>query len=119
MRMWPGWCGDAEGCTDMLAAVQALDEVMAPLWVLTRGAVSVGRSDRLENPSLATVWGLGRVAALEVPQRWGGLIDLPTQLHTRAGAWLATSSPVSARTRSRYAHPGSTAAAWRVRYRRP
>ena len=80
----------AEGWTDTLAAVQALGEVTAPLWVLTRGAVSVGRSDRLENPSLATVWGLGRVAALEVPQRWGGLIDLPTQLDTRAGARLAS-----------------------------
>ena len=25
----------------------------------------------------AQVWGLGRVAALEYPDRWGGLVDLP------------------------------------------
>ncbi|WP_326695905.1 type I polyketide synthase [Streptomyces sp. NBC_01754] len=80
----------ASGWADTLAAVQALGEVSAPLWVLTRGAVSVGRSDRLESPDLAAVWGLGRVAALEIPQRWGGLIDLPTALDARAGARLAS-----------------------------
>ncbi|NGO72888.1 type I polyketide synthase, partial [Streptomyces boncukensis] len=79
----------ASGWADTLAAVQALGEVPAPLWVLTRGAVAVGRSDRLEHPDQATVWGLGRVAALELPQRWGGLIDLPTHLDTRAGTRLA------------------------------
>ena len=57
--------------------------------MLTRGAVSVGRSDRLEDPSQATVWGMGRVAALEFPRRWGGLIDLPATLDARAGARLA------------------------------
>ncbi|WP_241266142.1 type I polyketide synthase, partial [Streptomyces boncukensis] len=49
----------ASGCADALSVVQALGEVPAPLWVLTRGAVSVGRSDRLEDPDLAAVWGLG------------------------------------------------------------
>ncbi|WP_206442183.1 type I polyketide synthase, partial [Streptomyces boncukensis] len=79
----------ASGWADTLAAVQALGTVPAPLWVLTRGAVTVGRSDRLDHPDQATVWGLGRVAALELPQRWGGLIDLPTHLDTRAGTRLA------------------------------
>ncbi|MFD4695833.1 beta-ketoacyl synthase N-terminal-like domain-containing protein, partial [Streptomyces sp. NPDC058463] len=59
----------ASGVAETLAVVQGLDEVTAPLWVLTRGAVSVGGSDRLVNPGLASVWGLGRVAALEVPDR--------------------------------------------------
>ncbi|WP_338146806.1 type I polyketide synthase, partial [Streptomyces boncukensis] len=80
----------ASGWADTLAAVQALGEAPAPLWVLTRGAVTVGRSDRLEHPDQATVWGLGRVAALELPQRWGGLIDLPTHLDARAGTRLAS-----------------------------
>ena len=31
----------------------------------------------------AAVWGLGRVAALEHPQRWGGLVDLPDTLDDR------------------------------------
>jgi hypothetical protein len=25
----------------------------------------------------AMVWGLGRVAGLEYPRRWGGLVDVP------------------------------------------
>ncbi|MFC6137799.1 type I polyketide synthase, partial [Streptomyces spororaveus] len=56
----------------------------APLWCVTRGAVSVGRSDRLVSPVQAQLWGLGRVAALEVPERWGGLVDLPEVLDERA-----------------------------------
>ncbi|MGW2119089.1 type I polyketide synthase, partial [Streptomyces zhihengii] len=75
--------------TETLATVQGLSEVSAPLWVLTRGAVSVGGSDRPGDPDLAAVWGLGRVAALEVPGRWGGLVDLPEALDTRSGSWLA------------------------------
>ncbi|MFE7385658.1 type I polyketide synthase, partial [Streptomyces zhihengii] len=79
----------ATDVAETLAVVQGLGEVSAPLWVLTRGAVSVGGSDRPGNPDLAAVWGLGRVAALEVPGRWGGLVDLPEVLDTRAGSRLA------------------------------
>ncbi|WP_461012448.1 type I polyketide synthase [Streptomyces capparidis] len=69
-----------------LALVQALGDagVGAPLWCLTSGAVSVGRSDRLASPVQAQVWGLGRVVALEHPDRWGGLIDLPAEVDERA-----------------------------------
>ncbi|WP_326947991.1 SDR family NAD(P)-dependent oxidoreductase [Amycolatopsis sp. NBC_01307] len=70
-----------------LTAVQA--GVDAPLWVLTSGAVSTGRADRLRSATQAMVWGLGRVAALELPQRWGGLIDLPEDIDEQAGARLA------------------------------
>ncbi|MGW8992876.1 type I polyketide synthase, partial [Streptomyces zhihengii] len=76
--------------TETLAVVQGLVEVSAPLWVLTRGAVSVGGSDRMTRPDLAAVWGLGRVAALELPGRWGGLVDLPETLDARAGARLVS-----------------------------
>ncbi|MEU1488454.1 type I polyketide synthase [Streptomyces sp. NPDC005752] len=69
-----------------LTLVQALGDVggTVPLWCLTRGAVSVGRSDGTVTPSQAQAWGLGRVAALEHPQCWGGLIDLPEVLDDRA-----------------------------------
>ncbi|MFD4655569.1 type I polyketide synthase [Kitasatospora sp. NPDC058444] len=60
----------------------------APLWALTGGAVSIGRADPLRSPVQALSWGLGRVAALEYPRRWGGLIDLPAVLDARAGARL-------------------------------
>ncbi|GHE65561.1 hypothetical protein GCM10018785_38040 [Streptomyces longispororuber] len=71
-----------------VALVQALGDtgIGARLWVVTRGAVSTGRSDRVESPVQAQLWGLGRVAALEFPDRWGGLIDLPSSYDTRTGA---------------------------------
>ncbi|WP_445037383.1 type I polyketide synthase, partial [Streptomyces hayashii] len=74
-----------------LTLIQALGDadVEAPLWCATRGAVSVGRADRLTAPAQSAVWGLGRAAALESPQRWGGLIDLPETPDDRAAARLA------------------------------
>ncbi|WP_203935324.1 SDR family NAD(P)-dependent oxidoreductase, partial [Virgisporangium ochraceum] len=72
-----------------LALVQALDGVDAPLWSVTRGAVSTGRSDPPTDPASAQVWGLGRTVALEYPRRWGGLVDLPPVLDTRATGRLA------------------------------
>ncbi|MFE1873932.1 type I polyketide synthase, partial [Streptomyces sp. NPDC059496] len=77
---------EAAGVIATAGLVQALGDagVEAPLWCLTRGAVSVGRSDRLVSAVQAQVWGLGRVAALEVPGRWGGLVDLPEVWDERA-----------------------------------
>jgi acyl transferase domain-containing protein/acyl carrier protein len=71
--------------------LQALGDagVEAPLWCVTRGAVSVGRSEVLTSSVQAAVWGLGRVAALEHPRRWGGLIDVPEVFDSRAAGHLA------------------------------
>ncbi|MCC8243321.1 type I polyketide synthase [Saccharothrix luteola] len=55
------------GLARTLAAVRDLD---APLWCVTRGAFD-------DRPRQALVWGLGTSAALEFPDRWGGLIDVP------------------------------------------
>ncbi|NEA99062.1 type I polyketide synthase [Streptomyces sp. SID13726] len=73
-----------------LALIQALGDagIETPLWCATRGAVSTGREDRLTEPAQSALWGLGRVAALECPERWGGLIDLPTELDDRGAAHL-------------------------------
>ncbi|WP_269218783.1 type I polyketide synthase [Streptomyces clavuligerus] len=73
-----------------LALVQALGDagIDAPLWWATRGAVSTGRADGPVSPAQNTAWGLGRVAALEHPRRWGGLVDLPADLDARAAARL-------------------------------
>ncbi|MFE1755818.1 KR domain-containing protein, partial [Streptomyces anandii] len=74
-----------------LALLQALGdaEVTAPLWCATRGAVSVGGTDRLENPEQALVWGMGRVASMEQGERWGGLVDLPAEPDERSLTRLA------------------------------
>ncbi|MEU6085183.1 SDR family NAD(P)-dependent oxidoreductase, partial [Streptomyces sp. NPDC047108] len=74
------------GPASVAALLQALGDagVGGRVWVLTRGGVSVGRSDGAADPGQGAVWGLGRVAALEYPDRWGGLIDLPEALDRRA-----------------------------------
>nr|AUO16398.1 polyketide synthase [Streptomyces sp. IMB7-145] len=79
------------GLAATVALVQALGDadVVAPLWCGTRGAVSVGRSDRLVSPVQSMVWGLGRTLEAEYPQRWGGVVDLPETMDARAVARLA------------------------------
>jgi acyl transferase domain-containing protein/acyl carrier protein len=74
------------GTAATLTLVQGLGDagIEAPLWCLTRGAVSAGPTDALTRPQQAMVWGLGRVVALEHPQRWGGLVDLPEAADARA-----------------------------------
>ncbi|WP_413116632.1 type I polyketide synthase [Streptomyces sp. CY1] len=79
------------GLAATVELVQGLGDagVVAPLWCGTRGAVSVGRSDRLVSPTQAMVWGLGRIVEVEYPQRWGGLVDLPETIDSRAMDRLA------------------------------
>ncbi|MFJ2114185.1 SDR family NAD(P)-dependent oxidoreductase, partial [Streptomyces sp. NPDC087850] len=48
----------------------------ARIWALTREAVRVSGAESVD-PAAAAIWGWGRVAALEHPSRWGGLIDIP------------------------------------------
>ncbi|MFD5164413.1 type I polyketide synthase, partial [Streptomyces hawaiiensis] len=56
----------------------------APLWIATRGAASVGRTDRVTDPMQALLWGLGGVIRAEHAQLWGGLVDLPAELDRRS-----------------------------------
>uniref|UniRef100_UPI003D7286A2 type I polyketide synthase n=1 Tax=Streptomyces cucumeris TaxID=2962890 RepID=UPI003D7286A2 len=74
-----------------LSLVQALGDLDtdARLWCATRGAVSTGSADLPVVPAQATVWGMGRVAAVEYPDSWGGLVDLPASLDGRARTQLA------------------------------
>ena len=62
--------------------------MVAPLWVLTHGAVAAGTNEKLTSLAQAPIWGLGRVAGLEHPERWGGLIDLPLMPDERAASRL-------------------------------
>ncbi|MEV0005528.1 type I polyketide synthase [Micromonospora sp. NPDC050980] len=86
-----GPAGPSAGASAALALIKALGAVGvdAPLWCVTRGAVSTGRSDSLREPDQAQVWGLGRAAALEFPRRWGGLVDLPAAMTARDGRRFA------------------------------
>ncbi|MGA5297725.1 type I polyketide synthase [Streptomyces koyangensis] len=73
------------GLAATLLLTQACADAGIPVWSLTRGAVSTGRADGPPDPAQAQIWGFGRVAALELPDVWGGLIDLPQTLDVRAG----------------------------------
>ncbi|MFJ3894659.1 type I polyketide synthase [Streptomyces sp. NPDC090083] len=61
-----------------MALSQALADtaIRAGLWTLTRGAVAVD-AEEVPSTGQAAVWGLLRVAALDDPERSGGLVDLP------------------------------------------
>ncbi|WP_250294484.1 SDR family NAD(P)-dependent oxidoreductase, partial [Streptomyces atroolivaceus] len=74
------------GLAQNLALLQQLEaaDSDAALWCVTQGAVSIGDRDPLTSPAQALVWGLGRVAAQELPTRWGGLVDIPPEPDGRA-----------------------------------
>ncbi|GLZ36479.1 type I polyketide synthase [Actinokineospora sp. NBRC 105648] len=76
------------GLVSTLILVQALGDagLDAPLWIVTRGAVPVGGA--VTAPAQGQLWGLARVAALEFPKRWGGVVDLPAVLDERSAAAL-------------------------------
>ncbi|MFR0359566.1 type I polyketide synthase [Streptomyces sediminimaris] len=85
----------AAGPSGVLDVLRALPDDTR-LWAVTRGAVSTGDHDPLTDPQQAAVWGFGRVAALEHPGRWAGLIDLPE----------GGSEAVADRLAAALAHPG-------------
>nr|BAP34740.1 type I polyketide synthase [Streptomyces sp. ML694-90F3] len=72
-----------------LALVQALADaaVDAPLWCVTSGAVAVDPYEDAE-PAAATLWGLGTVLGLDLPDTaWGGLVDLDPGTHEDGGLY--------------------------------
>jgi acyl transferase domain-containing protein len=80
------------GPAGTLALIQALEDAgtSARLWVLTCGAVLTGEERTATvNVAQAQTWGLGRVAAIEHPQRWGGLVDMPAAFPPRIAGWLS------------------------------
>ncbi|MCK9930773.1 SDR family NAD(P)-dependent oxidoreductase, partial [Frankia sp. Mgl5] len=79
------------GTAATVALLQALEDVglEAPLWVGTSGAVSTSAADPVTRPADALLWGLGSIAAVEHPGRWGGLVDLPAELDERTAPSLA------------------------------
>ncbi|MGW0517514.1 type I polyketide synthase [Crossiella sp. NPDC003009] len=81
----PGHTFLPRGLAATLALTQALVNIDAPLWLLTRGAAAIGGSDQVTNPVQAMVSGFGWTAALEHPDRFGGVLDLPAELDAATG----------------------------------
>ncbi|MFG2631352.1 KR domain-containing protein [Streptomyces sp. NPDC048473] len=59
-------------------------ETDAPLWYVTRGAVSVGSADPLTRPGQARLWGTAKTSVTG-SGRPCGVVDLPEVLDVRAG----------------------------------
>ncbi|MCX4760221.1 SDR family NAD(P)-dependent oxidoreductase [Streptomyces sp. NBC_01275] len=80
----------ATGLATTLSLIRALGraEVTAPLWLATAEAVAAGGAEHPQHPLQSLVWGLGQVAALEHPARWGGLVDVSAEPDERTGLRL-------------------------------
>lgn len=72
----------SHGCESILYLLQALrPSLVAPptsLWLVTVGAQTVQKGEKLYSPHQATLWGLGRVIRLEYPDLQCINIDLET-----------------------------------------
>ncbi len=64
-----------EGLLEATRATARLGGPDGRIWVATRGAQPAGGGGPV-SPGQASLWGLGRVVALEHPDLWGGLVDL-------------------------------------------
>lgn len=82
-------------CASLLHLMQALAKTEGPgvprVWLATRGAETVNSPTTPPELAQITMWGLGRVVALEHPDLWGGLIDLDAAgSPAENAAWLLT-----------------------------
>ncbi|MEW1605730.1 polyketide synthase, partial [Streptomyces sp. NPDC093808] len=72
--------GSAASVLALVQAVEGAGGGGCRVWAVTRGGVSTGAGDAGGVcAEAAGVWGLGRVAGLELPGVWGGLIDVPVE----------------------------------------
>ncbi|WP_052307555.1 type I polyketide synthase [Coleofasciculus chthonoplastes] len=66
--------------TSTLHLIQALQRTnrsqLPQIWLVTQGAQRIGSEAVPPAIAQAPLWGVGRSLAMEIPQMWGGLIDL-------------------------------------------
>jgi len=72
--------GQRLGVESVAALAQALAGHPGPrppkLWIATRGAQAAGPAPQALDVSQATLWGLAGALARELPELWGGIVDL-------------------------------------------
>ncbi|MFI8263613.1 type I polyketide synthase [Streptomyces sp. NPDC085665] len=80
----------SRGTTATITLLQALTDagVTARVWCVTSGAVAVDDAAELTAPFQTALWGLGTSMALDIPDTWGGLVDLPADADERAAGRL-------------------------------
>ncbi|MEM9447023.1 MAG: type I polyketide synthase [Cyanobacteria bacterium P01_E01_bin.6] len=80
-------------CAGLFYLAQAIAHVSlsAPyrLWVVTQTAQAVEPEECPSSTLQTLLWGLGRVIALEHPEQWGGLIDVPAIVEDSTVAAIA------------------------------
>ena len=85
-------CPFATGaCIGLLKALdhqRARSRRLPQVWGVTRGAQPAAHGSAGAGLTQSPLWGLGRTAALEYPDLWGGLIDLPPEGDAEAAARL-------------------------------
>ena len=78
------------GCESALQLAQATlrrQWTEAPkIWLVTQGAQPIPQSGFSPALVQAPLWGMGKVLALEHPEIWGGLIDLPVNVAAETAA---------------------------------
>ena len=69
-----------DSCQSAVRLLRLLEEAVpastTPVWFVTRGSQPWALEPKKMAPLQAPLWGLARAAALELPSRWGGLVDL-------------------------------------------
>jgi NAD(P)-dependent dehydrogenase (short-subunit alcohol dehydrogenase family)/acyl carrier protein len=80
------------GCGSALHLIQALLKAELPaspsVWLVTRDAQPAGARPPLSGIAQSPLWGMGKVIALEHPDLWGGMIDLPPEASKEEAAAL-------------------------------
>ena len=80
----------ADACETLIFLVRAIALVgkTSKIWMVTSGAQGLEAEDPIALTQ-SPLWGFGRVAALEHPELWGGLVDLPRHYNPNLAAmWL-------------------------------
>ena len=83
--------GAEMACSMAVSSFRGLLRSGAPgkLWIVTRGAQSVGSGKRPPDCGQAPLWGIGRGIAVEHPDLWGGLVDLDPEAEVAEQAVMA------------------------------
>ncbi len=89
--------GVPRGVIATMELIQSLARkgVSAPVWAVTRGAAT--------SATQSAVWGLGRVAGLELPAQWGGLADITGDVSQLAAVLVGDEAEVEIRAEGVFA----------------
>ncbi|WP_455713848.1 type I polyketide synthase [Streptomyces vinaceus] len=91
-RAHPVHPGLTRGLAATITLVQAHGDagLTAPLWLATAEAAAVAGSHEVASVAQTPLWGLAGALALDLPQTWGGIVDLPAAVDAAAARQLCS-----------------------------